>query len=158
MAFHTAPLVSATAMDAKVITADMASRMMVWAEFGKPNERERMPSKADQDEYPANDGLYTSGYRLISTGPVPAPTEQPARTWVEDPPQQNYGDRLWSGWVLPASDADIWFASGSAAYFEDLESRDLRKAMAAHWAEYRALSIVPDPTPKQRFQLETQKG
>ena len=38
MAFHTAPLVSATAMDAKVVTADMASRMMVWAEFGKPNQ------------------------------------------------------------------------------------------------------------------------
>ena len=69
MAFHTAPLVSATAMDAKVVTADMASRMMVWAEFGKPNQRERLPSKADQDEYPANDGLYTSGYRLISTRP-----------------------------------------------------------------------------------------
>jgi hypothetical protein len=158
MAFHTAPLVSATAMDAKVITADMASRMMVWAEFGKPNERERLPSKADQEEYPANDGLYTSGYRLISTGPVPAASEQPARTWVEDPPQQNYGDRLWSGWVLPASDADIWFASGSAAYFEDLDSKDLRNAMAARWAEYRALSIVGDLSPKQRFELETQKG
>ncbi len=45
MAYHTAPLVSATAMDAKVVTADMASRMMVWAEFGKPNQRERLPSK-----------------------------------------------------------------------------------------------------------------
>ena len=51
MAFHTAPLVSATAMDAKVVTADMASRMMVWAEFGKPNQRERLPSKGDQEEY-----------------------------------------------------------------------------------------------------------
>jgi hypothetical protein len=158
MAFHTAPLVSATAMDAKVITADMASRMMVWAEFGKPNQRERLPSKADQEEYPANDGLYTSGYRLISAEPVRAASEEPARTWVEDPPQQNYADRLWSGWVLPTSDADIWFASGSAAYFEDLDSRDLRKAMAAHWAEYRALSTIADPTAKQRFELETQKG
>jgi Phospholipase B len=158
MAFHTAPLVSATAMDAKVITADMASRMMVWAEFGKPNQRERLPSKADQEEYPANDGLYTSGYRLISTQPVPAEQTEAVRTWAVDPPQMNYGDRLWSGWVLPASDADIWLASGSAAYFEDLDSRDLRKAMAAHWAEYRALSIVTDPTAKQRFELETQKG
>ncbi|HTB17021.1 MAG TPA: C45 family autoproteolytic acyltransferase/hydrolase, partial [Bryobacteraceae bacterium] len=105
MAFHTAPLVSATAMDAKVITADMASRMMVWAEFGKPNQRERLPSKADQEEYPANDGLYTSGYRLISTLPVPAEQTETARTWAVDPPQMNYGDRLWSGWVLPASDA-----------------------------------------------------
>ena len=71
MAYHTAPLVSATAMDAKVVTADMAPRMMVWAEFGKPNQRERLPSKGDQDGiFAANDGLYTSGYRLISTEPV----------------------------------------------------------------------------------------
>jgi len=160
MAFHTAPLVSATAMDAKVVTADMAARMMVWADFGKPNERERLPSKTDRDEFPTNDGLYTSGYRLISTEPVPAPAAatETTRTWTEDPPQQNYSERLWSGWVLPASDADIWFASGSAAYFEDLDSKDLHNAMAAHWAEYRALSVVSDLTSKQRYELETQKG
>ena len=160
MAFHTAPLVSATAMDAKVVTADMAARMMVWADFGKPNERERLPSKTDRDEFPTNDGLYTSGYRLISTEPVPAPAAatETTRTWTEDPPQQNYSERLWSGWVLPASDADIWFASGSAAYFEDLDSKDLHNAMAAHWAEYRALSVVSDLTSKQRYELETQRG
>ena len=60
--------------------------------------------------------------------------------------------------MLPASDADIWFASGSAAYFDDLNSKDLRNAMAAHWAEYRSLSAISDPTAKQRFELETQKG
>jgi hypothetical protein len=162
MAFHTAPLVSATAMDAKVVTADMASRMMVWAEFGKPNQRERLPSKADQEEYSGNDGLYTSGYRLISTAPIPAaPAETtrdlPSRS-SEGAVQRNYSDRLWSGWVLPASEADIWLASGSAAYFDDLDFNYLPNAMAAHWAEYRALNIVRDPTPKQRFELETQKG
>jgi hypothetical protein len=162
MAFHSAPLVSATAMDAKVVTADMASRMMVWADFGKPNERERLPSKGDQEEYPGNDGLYTSGYRLISTQPPPAAQTETARTWIPSdqgfPPQQNYSDRRWNGWVLPATDADVWLASGSAAYFDDLDSRNLHNAMDAHWAEYRALSIVSDPTPKQRFELETQKG
>src|SRR3984957_20444629 len=159
MAFDTAPLVSEGAMDAKVVTAGMASRMMVGAEFGRPNQTERPPSKSDGEEYAGNDGLYTSGYRLISTQqPVPATPTETARTWIEDPPQQNYGDRLWNGWVLPASDTDNWLASGSAAYFEDLESKDLHNAMAAHWAAYRALSIVADPTPKQRFELETQKG
>jgi hypothetical protein len=161
MAFHTAPLVSATAMDAKVVTADMASRMMVWADFGKPNERERLPTKGDQEEYRGNDGLYTSGYRLISTQPVPTARTAAATTLAsssQDLPQQNYSDRMWSGWVLPATDADVWFASGSAAYFEDLDSKDLRNAMAAHWAKYRELSLVTDPTPKQHFELETQKG
>jgi hypothetical protein len=158
MAFHTAPLVSATAMDAKVVTADMASRMMVWAEFGKPNQRERLPSPADKEEYAANDGLYTSGYRLISTLPVAAAPREITRTGIEDPAQPNYRSRLWKGWVLPASDTDVWFASGSAAYFDDLDFKDLRNAIAAHWAEYRALSIVSDPTPEQRFELETHKG
>jgi Phospholipase B len=158
MAFHTAPLVSATAMDAKVVTADMAMRMMVWADFGKPNQRERLPSKAHQEEYPANDGLYTSGYRLISTEPVPAGPAETQHTAIENPPQQNYSDRLWTGWVLPASDADLWFASGSAAYYEDLDSKDLANAMAAHWAEYRTLSAFPDASPRQRFGLEMQKG
>src|SRR5262249_53169003 len=36
-AFRTAPLVSASTMDAKVITADMANKFMVWAAIGKPN-------------------------------------------------------------------------------------------------------------------------
>lgn len=158
MAFDTAPLVSATAMDAKVVTADMASRMMVWAEFGKPNERERLPTPADRDEFPTNDGLYSSGYRLISTAPVSAARAQTSRTWIEDPPQQNYGDRLWDGWVLPASHADDWFVSGAAEYYADLDSKDMHNAMAGHWAKYRALSALPDPTPKQRFNLETQEG
>jgi Phospholipase B len=158
MAYHTAPLVSATAMDAKVVTADMASRMMVWAEIGRPNQTERLPSKGDRDEYAGNTGLYPSGYRLISTQPVPASkTEIASKTWTADLPKQQYGDRLWKGWVLPASDADIWFASGSAAYYEDLDSKDLSKAMAAHWARYRSLGISP-LNPKQEFELETQKG
>ncbi len=31
-------------------------------------------------------------------------------------------------------------------------------ALAAHWAEYRALSALSESTAKQRFDLETQKG
>src|SRR5580698_1164049 len=72
MAFDTAPLVSEGAMDAKVVTAGMASRMMVWAEFGRPNQTERLPSKSDGEEYAGNQGLYPSSYRLISAGPAPA--------------------------------------------------------------------------------------
>jgi hypothetical protein len=158
MAFDTAPLVSTGAMDAKVVTSDMASRMLVWAEFGRPNQTERLPSQMDQDEYAANDGLYPSGYRLISAhlSPVLA-THTAARTWMADTPRQPYDDRLWKGWVLPASDADLWFVSGSAAYYEDLDTKDPSKAMAAHWAEYRSLSISA-PNPKQQFELETHKG
>ncbi len=158
LAFHTAPLISASAMDAKVTTSDMASRMMVWAEFGRPNQTERLPSKQDRDEYAANDGLYPSDYRLISARRAPAPkADTLTKTWLEDPPRPQYADRLWKGWVLPASDADIWFVSGSAAYYQDLDSKDLSKAIAAHWAEYRSRTISA-PTAKQQFELETAKG
>jgi hypothetical protein len=158
MAFDTAPLVSTGAMDAKVITSGMASRMLVWAEFGRPNQTERLPSKMDQDEYAANDGLYPSGYRLISAHLSPVLTTHTAtRTWMADPPRQPYDDRLWKGWVLPASDADLWFVSGSAAYYEDLDTKDLSKAMAGHWARYRSLSIST-PNPAKQFELEKQKG
>jgi len=158
MAYHTAPLVSATAMDAKVVTSDMASRMMVWAEFGRPNQTERLASKGDQEEFAGNQGLYPSSYHLITASSAPiAKIEPTAKTAIADPPKQDYAGRLWSGWVLPASDADIWFASGSAAYYADLDSKDLSKAIAAHWARYRSLSIST-PNPSQQFELETQKG
>ena len=49
LAFRTAPLVSSSSMDGKVTTADMASRMMVWAVFGKPNEREWAPNSSARE-------------------------------------------------------------------------------------------------------------
>jgi hypothetical protein len=159
MAFHTAPLVSTTTMDAKVVTADMASRMMLWAEFGRSNQTERLPSASDQNEYAGNQGLYPSGYRLISarqSAPVKS-AESLAKTMNVEPPRPEYSDRLWQGWVLPASDADIWFASGSAAYYQDLDSKDIPNAIAAHWAEVRSLSASA-LNPKQQFELETHKG
>ena len=63
LAFRTAPLVSGSTMDAKVATSDMANSMMVWAEIGKPNQREWVPSKSGYDK---NDGLYPSGYVAAS--------------------------------------------------------------------------------------------
>jgi hypothetical protein len=145
-------------MDAKIVTSDMASRMMVWAEFGRPNQTERLASKGDREEYAGNNGLYPSSYHLITANAAPiTKVETTSKTWISEPPKPQYSDRLWAGWVLPASDADIWLASGSAAYYEDLDSKDLSKAMAAHWARYRSLSMAA-PNPKQQFELETQKG
>ena len=170
LAFRTAPLVSSTSMDAKVTNADMASRMMVWGVFGKSNQREWVPSEMQKRQYAGNDGLYSSGYRMISAEPSDslraaiqenerarvAPKSEVPKVEAEKKPA-NYKDRLWKGWVLPASDADTWFTAGSAAYYQDLESKDLAKSMQAHWAGYRAASIA-DPNPMNRFALETHKG
>ncbi len=65
LAFRTAPLVSATTMDAKVTTSEMASQMMTWALFGKPNQREWVPSAMQKDHFAGNDGLYSSGYKVV---------------------------------------------------------------------------------------------
>ncbi|HTR38666.1 MAG TPA: C45 family peptidase [Bryobacteraceae bacterium] len=156
LAFRTAPLVSSTAMDAKIATADMASRMMVWAEFGKPNEREWAPSKSQLAEYPRNDGLYPSGYHLMGARAA-APAAMKSNAWVEEPPSQSYAGRLWKGWLLPGSDADTWFVAGSTAYYQDLRSLDLAGAMAAHWAEYRSLSLA-EPNAAQRYELAKHEG
>ena len=77
LAFRTAPLVSAATMDAKVATADMASRLMVWAEFGKPNQREWVPGA--RSNYAGNNGLYPNGYYLFDARQVPEKPEAPRR-------------------------------------------------------------------------------
>jgi hypothetical protein len=160
LAFRTAPLVSGTSMDAKVTTADMASRMMLWADFGKPNQREWAPSRWEKEAYSGNDGIYASGYRMIAartSGLIPrAAAVKPVE------PRQETGesfstDQLWKGWLLPASDADLWFTAGSAAYFDDLRSKDLARALAVHWAEYRSANVA-EPDPIQQAAAETHKG
>ncbi len=168
LAFRTAPLVSAAAMDAKVVTSDMASRMMVWAAIGKPNEREWVPSEREKKNGSPNEGLYSSGYRLFAAEPSgelllaarenertrkagqPSPPEPPA--------QPSYRNRLWEGWILPATDRDIWLTAGSAAYYDDLESPDLDRRIEAHWAEYRGARLADPETPITRFERELHRG
>ncbi len=168
LAFRTPPLVTASSMDAKIATADMLSRMMVWAVFGKPNQREWVPSAWSKEQYAKNDGLYSSGYRLIAVEPSEslraaiqenelARTAAKGETPKAEKKNAQYKDRLWKGWVLPASDSDDWFTAGSAAYYRDLQSDDLAKAMAAHWAGYRSASIA-EPNAMNKFAVETHRG
>ncbi len=163
LAFRTAPLVSGSAMDAKVVTSTMASQMMVWAVFGKPNEREWVPSEWQKHSYSKNEGLYSGGYRLIAAGASPAPA-QAGSVETAGGHSDRMADReqvavkLWKGWILPASAADTWLSAGSAAYYADLESGDFDKAMAAHWAGYRAAKMAEPRTEIDRFQMEKHRG
>ena len=169
LAFRTAPLVSSSTMDAKVTTADMANRLMVWAEIGKPNQREWLPHKWD---YANDDGLYPSGYSLFEAEPSASllsaiqqneklrltaalDPPQPTTTALLDPP--SYEGRLWKGWVLPASEADDWFVAGSAQYRRVLQSSDVEDALNAQRAIIRGLKLIPD-TPLNHLRREQAQG
>jgi len=169
LAFRTAPLVSASTMDAKVLTSDMASHLMVWAAFGKPNQREWLPQKWDSS---MDDGIYPSGYYLFQQEPSDSlraalqENENARLVALADPPKSSdspmadppsFEGRLWKGWVLPATDADTWFVAGSAAYKRVLESKDMEEALDAQRATWRGLELIPD-TPANHFQRERAKG
>ena len=162
-AFRTPPLVTATTMDAKVATADMAAHLMAWAVFGKSNQREWVPTAEQRDEFPKNDGIYSSGYRLISTeapaslSEATAGKEDAGQPVALKPAQLSWKDRLWKGWILPATDADNWLTAGSAAYHEDLASDDLERELDQRRAAFRNASLA-EPDERQRHRMTRDRG
>jgi hypothetical protein len=169
LAFRSAPLVAVSTMDAKVVTADMASHMMVWAEIGRPNQREWLPDK--RYDFAGDDGLYPSGYYLFDAQPdetLRASIEQnekmrmatsaaPETPAVSASNKPYHDDRLWKGWVLPASDGDTWFVAGSAAYYRVLQSNNVNEAMNAQRAIWRSLQVSA-PTPLDQYRREQARG
>ena len=170
LAFRTAPLVAAPTMDAKVTTADMASQMMVWAEIGRPNQREWLPNK--KYDFSGDDGLYPSGYHLFAAEPsatLRASIEQNEKARLAPSGDASkpistaagnsvhYEDRLWKGWVLPTSNADTWFVAGSAEYHRVLQSKDVQDAMNVQRTIWRGLQTSA-ATPLDQYRLERAKG
>ncbi len=170
IAFRSAPLVAVATMDAKVATADMASHMMVWAEIGRPNQREWLPDK--RYDAAIDNGLYPSGYYLFDAQPTEilrasieqnekmrtsggAEPDEPKVAAATNMPR--YDGRLWEGWVLPASGSDTWFVAGSAEYHSVLESNDAGEAMNAQRAIWRSLQANAS-TPLDQFRRERTKG
>jgi hypothetical protein len=163
LAFRTAPLVSSTTMDAKIASSDMAKRMMTWALFGKPNQREWVPSAMQKDSFAGNDGLYSSGYRLFQGHPAdaikmlldgaPKASAITAQTAGESGGGRGgrrgggrggssaSDEKLWKGWILPASDSDVWLTAGAAGYHSVAGATDVDKRLEAFRAEYRAAAL-----------------
>jgi hypothetical protein len=164
-AFDSPPLVASSTMDSKIVTSDTANRMMVWAEFGRPNESVAPPRDA-------NHGLFPGGYYLFDAEPsqslsasiavnekarVEAKNTQAEARKTDPVSWHDRSDKLWKGWLLPASDADIWFVAGSAEYYRLLQSDDVDEAMNAKKIGYRGLKLSPD-SPTERFRLEETAG
>jgi hypothetical protein len=166
-AFDSAPLVAATTMDAKVVTSALANRLMVWAEIGRPNESVWKVRAGDT----VNKGLYPAGYTLLSGEPseslrASVVENEKARLAEQKPAEQKkpsaltFKDRqeeLWKGWLLPASDADVWFVAGSAAYYRVLQSANVEKAVEAERVRFRGLKLAP-LDDGSRFRLEETRG
>ena len=125
LAFRTAPLVSSSAFDAKVTTGEMAPRMMLWALFGKPNQREWVPAPHHRQQYAENEGIHSSGYGLFQAHEM-APESAPAAAAKTEKPKPVLNkmdqDGLWKGWILPASEEEEWISLGSAAWYRILSS------------------------------------
>ncbi|MBS1876210.1 MAG: hypothetical protein JSU00_23555 [Acidobacteria bacterium] len=146
LAFRTAPLVSSSAMDAKIASAEMASNLMVWATFGKPNQREWVPSRHGS-QYDANDGLYPSGYRLFTAARPAAldqPEPKPAPAVANKRPEPIDKSRLWGGYVLPAAPSDRWIPAGATAYYHVLTSRHSGGMLDDLRVEYRGAALTGD--------------
>jgi Phospholipase B len=165
-AFDRAPLVSAATMDAKITTADMANQMMVWAEFGRPNESVKA---ARTGERGPNRGLFPGGYYVFEAAPSESlqasiaarEKERLARKKPDEerkkPAAAIAEDRLWKGWLLPASDADNWFVAGSAAYYRTIQSKELDKNIDNERVRLRGLKLSAN-TPLNRFRIQQAEG
>lgn len=165
-AFGKAPLISRSTMDAKIATADMAKNMMVWAEFGRPDES---VFAVRPGEHGPNRGLYPAGYYMFDATPSTALAamieargkERVSEKKSDEPKKKEVKaiaeDRLWKGWLLPASDSDDWFVAGSAAYYKVIQSKQLDKAIGDERVRLRGLKLSAD-NPTNRFQIEETEG
>jgi hypothetical protein len=168
-AMRTPPLVTSSAMDAKVVTGDMAKNLMVWGFFGRPNEREWTASGGRRGvEYEKNMGLYPGGYHLFTAQPSPAlsaaakDNEQARLTKTPEKKERAKDkpfdkDLLWKGWILPAGDDDAWLTGGSALYYRALQSDHFDNELAAFRTSYRTATLAA-PNAKEKYTMAATKG
>ena len=142
LAFRTAPLVSSSAMDAKVATADMASRMMVWAAFGKPNQREWVPSESEKENY--SQQRRPVCFRL-SLDHHPAARFAARGSTAQSEPVKKSGESSYGKSIVERLGAAC-LRCRHLVHFRirrllprSRHPRLYRTAMAAHWARYRSL-------------------
>jgi hypothetical protein len=132
------PVNRAHACDGKITTSEMARQMVFLAHHGKVTLREKIPTKGWRylPDLPGAEPHLSLGYATISPIFVADRLEALRPTEAENPepaeePELELGDleagftvdrdALWRRTVFPASPAESWFVSGSAAYWEILD-------------------------------------
>ena len=145
------------ACDGKLTTSEMAEKLMFIAHFGKTTLREKWVGGRFMADLPGATPHLTLGFTTFSPLYVAdrlkqaraaaneaAPAPRPDLALAKD--VYAYPKRLlWSNTVLPATDGDNWFVSGSAAYYgllkrlpeaQDKAAASLRDSLAELNARY----------------------
>jgi hypothetical protein len=143
----TSPINRAHACDGKITTTEMAEEMVFLAHHGKVTLREKFPTKGWRylPDLPNADPHLSLGYATISPifvneqlqalrgraggDHVPELTELVLGS-LEGEFEIDRAD-LWTRTVFPASPAESWFISGSAAYWRILDGLDDDPVIAA---------------------------
>ena len=124
------------ACDAKLTTAEMAEKLVFIAHQGKTTQREKLVGGRWIADLPGATPHLTYGYTAFSPIWVTAKLQAARAAWKEEKQAKaapspevasvkeacSFDPKgLWTGTVKPASDADNWFVSGSAAYWQQLK-------------------------------------
>jgi hypothetical protein len=135
------PINRAHACDGKITTTEMANEMVFLAHHGKVTLREKFPTKGWRylPDLPGADPHLSLGYSVVSPVFVAdrlqaARTSQRSSVEERETPDLEFGSvasafkfakkDLWRGTVGPASPAESWFVSATAAYWRMLEGLD----------------------------------
>ena len=143
----TSPLNRPHACDGKVTTSEMAEKLVFLAHYGKVTLREKFPERGSRrmPDLPGAVPHLTLGYTAFSPIEV---AERLKALRPKDPPEipvkkgaPEWGSakevyvwkksQSWINTVYPASDADNWYTSGSAAYWHMVNGLPADGAAAA---------------------------
>lgn len=124
------------ACDAKLTTSEMAEKLVFIAHQGKTTQREKMVGGRWIADLPGATPHLTHGYTAFSPIWISAKLQAAKAAWrgekiakaLPSPDvtamKEAYvfdAKLLWTGTVRPATDAENWFISGSAAYWQQLK-------------------------------------
>ncbi len=131
------PINRAHACDGKITTSEMAEEMVFLAHHGKVTLREKFPTPGWRilPDLPGAEPHLSLGYSVVSPIFVaerlkalrPAGDDEAAEEDLEmvlgevEEDFESTGDDLWHGTVWPATEAESWFISGTAAYWRLLD-------------------------------------
>ena len=132
----TSPINRPHACDAKLTTAEMAEKLVFIAHQGKTTLREKMVGGRWIADLPGATPHLTHGYTAFSPIWITQKLQAAKAAWKAETPAKAApapdlvgvkeafafdAKGLWTGTVLPATDADNWFVSGSAAVWQQLK-------------------------------------